>query len=68
MSNSETLKLLASIELACYRCRQAVADPKQHSKLRRRIERIIKEDRKRRHRRRRDEAAMVEAFEKQQLD
>ena len=67
MNNSETLKLLASIELACYRCRATLADPKQHTKLRRRIERVIKEDRRRRHRRRRDEDAMVEAFGKQQL-
>ncbi|KAH8120267.1 hypothetical protein DFH11DRAFT_47109 [Phellopilus nigrolimitatus] len=67
MNGSETLKLLASIELACYKCRQALADPKTHSKMRRRIERVIKEDRRRRHRRRRDEDAMVEAFGKQQL-
>ena len=67
MNNAETLKLLASIELACYRCRQALSDPKQHSKMRRRIERVIKEDRRKRHRRRRDEEAMVEAFERQQL-
>ena len=67
MNNSETLKLLASIELACYRCRQALADPKNHTKIRKRIERVIKNDRRQRNRRRRDEQAMVEAFEKQQL-
>ncbi|TDL28531.1 hypothetical protein BD410DRAFT_781052 [Rickenella mellea] len=68
MNNSETLKLLASIELACYRSRQVVADPKQHSKLRRRIERLIKDDRRKRHKRRRDEEAMIEAFGKQQIE
>jgi len=67
-NNSETLKLLASIELACYKCRQALADPKTHMKGRRRIERIIKEDRRRRHRRRREEDSMVEAFGRTQLD
>lgn len=67
MNNSETLRLLASIELACYRSRQAMSDPKMHSKMRRRIERVIKEDRRRRHRRRRDEDAMVEAFGKQTI-
>lgn len=68
MNNSETLKLLASIELACYKCRQALADPKQHSKLRRRIERVIKDDRRKRHKRRREEDAMVEAFGKQEIN
>lgn len=67
MNNSETLKLLATVELACYKCRQALADPKSHGKMRRRIERIIREDRRRRHRRRREEEAMVSAFEKQHL-
>lgn len=68
MNNAETLKLLASIELACYKCRQALSDPKLHSKMRRRIERVIKDDRRRRHRRRRDEDAMVEAFGKTGLE
>ncbi|EJD04006.1 uncharacterized protein FOMMEDRAFT_19325 [Fomitiporia mediterranea MF3/22] len=68
MNSADTLRLLASIELACYRCRQALSDPKLHTKVRRRIERVIKDDRRRRHRRRRDEDAMVEAFGKTQLD
>lgn len=68
MNNAETLRLLASIELACYRCRQALSDPKMHSKMRRRIERVIKEDRRRRHRRRRDEQDMVDAFGKTALE
>jgi len=67
LNNSETIRLLASIELACYRCKQALADPRLHNKSRRRIERVIKEDRRRRHRRRKDQDAMVDAFAKQNL-
>jgi len=67
LNNSETLRLLASIELACYKCKQALADPRLHNKSRRRIERIIKDDRRRRHRRRKDQDAMVDAFAKQNL-
>ncbi|KAH6917494.1 hypothetical protein BKA70DRAFT_1487386 [Coprinopsis sp. MPI-PUGE-AT-0042] len=66
-SSSDTLRLLASIELACYRCKQAVVDPRLHVKARRRIERIIKDDRRRRHRRRKDQDSMIEAFSKQTL-
>jgi len=67
LNNSETLRLLASIELACYRCKQAVADPRLHSKARRKIERLIKDDRRKRHRRRKDQEAMIDAFAKQNL-
>ncbi|KAG2154772.1 hypothetical protein DEU56DRAFT_770282 [Suillus clintonianus] len=67
VNNSETLRLLASIELACYRCRLAVVDPRTHTKSRRRIERVIKEDRRRRHRRRKDQDAMIDAFQQQHL-
>ena len=66
-SSSDTLRLLASIELACYRCKQAVVDPRLHVKARRRIERIIKDDRRKRHRRRKDQDSMVEAFSRQTL-
>ena len=66
-NNSETLRLLASIELACYRCKQAMSDPRLHHKGRRRIERVIKDDRRRRHRRRKDQEAMIDAFAKQNL-
>jgi len=68
LNNSETLRLLASIELACYKCKQALVDPRTHYKARRRIERVIKEDRRRRHRRRKDQEAMVDAFSRQNLD
>jgi len=66
-SSSDTLRLLASIELACYRCKQAVVDPRLHVKARRRIERVIKDDRRKRHRRRKDQDSMIEAFSKQTL-
>jgi hypothetical protein len=59
---------MASIELACYRCRQALSDPRQHSKSRRKIERIIKDDKRRRHKRRKDQEALVDAFAKQNLE
>ncbi|EGO02507.1 hypothetical protein SERLA73DRAFT_130863 [Serpula lacrymans var. lacrymans S7.3] len=68
LNNSETLRLLASIELACYKCKQALVDPRMHSKARRRIERVIKEDRRRRHRRRKDQEDMVDAFSRQNLE
>ncbi|KXN83855.1 hypothetical protein AN958_00935 [Leucoagaricus sp. SymC.cos] len=67
MNNADTLRLLASIELACYRCRQALQDPRLLSKARRRIERVIKDDRRRRHRRRKDQEAMIDAFARQTL-
>ncbi|KAJ7596970.1 hypothetical protein C8J56DRAFT_302573 [Mycena floridula] len=67
LNNSETLRLMASIELACYKCKSALTDPKQHSKSRRKIERVIKDDRRRRHRRRKDQEALIDAFAKQNL-
>ncbi|KAL0951287.1 hypothetical protein HGRIS_007998 [Hohenbuehelia grisea] len=67
LNNSETLRLLASIELACYRCKQALADPRSHTKVRRRVERVIKDDRRRRHRRRKEQESMIDAFAKQSL-
>jgi hypothetical protein len=68
LNNSDTLRLLASIELACYRCRLALIDPRNHTKTRRRIERIIKDDKRKRHKRRKDQDAMVDAFSRQNLD
>jgi len=67
INNSETLKLLASIELACYRCGLAMADPTLHNKVRRRIDKVIKEDRRRRHRRRKDDDDLADAFGRQML-
>jgi len=68
LNNSDTLRLLASIELACYRCRLALIDPRNHTKTRRRIERIIKDDKRKRHKRRKDQDAMVDSFSRQNLD
>ncbi|KAI0735065.1 hypothetical protein C8Q76DRAFT_269207 [Earliella scabrosa] len=62
LNNSETVRLLASIELACYACKQAMADPATHGTFRRRVARLIKDDRRRRHKRRKDQDAMVAAF------
>ncbi|KAK2461974.1 hypothetical protein APHAL10511_006437 [Amanita phalloides] len=67
LNNSETLRLLASIELACYKCKDPLSDPRLQGKSRRRIERVIKDDRRRRHRRRKDQEAMVDAFARQTL-
>jgi len=67
LNNSETLRLLASIELACYRCKQAISDPRTHLKSRRKVEKIIKEDRRKRHRRRKEQEAMIDAFARQDL-
>jgi len=68
LNASETLRLLACIELACYRCKQAIADPRLHHRTRRRIERVIKDDRRKRHRRRQDQDAMIDLFSKQDLN
>ncbi|THH20236.1 hypothetical protein EW146_g1074 [Bondarzewia mesenterica] len=68
LNNAETLRLLASIELACYKCKQAIGDPRTHYKSRRKIDRAIKDDRRKRHRRRKDQDAMVEAFSRQALN
>jgi len=68
LNSSETLRLLACIELACYRCKQAVADPRSHHRSRRRIERVIKDDRRKRHRRRQDQDTMIDLFSKQDLN
>ncbi|KAI0328476.1 hypothetical protein GY45DRAFT_1326183 [Cubamyces sp. BRFM 1775] len=62
LNHAETVRLLASIELAAYACKQAMADPSLHSAIRRRIARVIKDDRRRRHKRRKDQDAMVAAF------
>jgi len=68
LNSSETLRLLACIELACYRCKQAVADPRSHHRSRRRIERVIKDDRRKRHRRRQEQDTMIDLFSKQDLN
>jgi len=68
LNASETLRLLACIELTCYRCRQAVIDPRLQHRSRRRIERVIKDDRRRRHKRRQEQETMIDLFSKQDLN
>jgi len=67
LNNSDTLRLMASIELACYKCKLSLVDPRSHTRNRRRIERVIKDDRRKRHRRRKDQDAMIDAFSKHNL-
>ena len=67
INNSDALKLLASIELACYRCKQAILDPSRYSKSRRRIEKVVREDRRRRHTSKKEEEDLVAAFGSQQI-
>jgi len=64
LNNAETLRLLAIIELSCYACKQVVNDPQIQSSHRRRIARAIKDDRRKRHKRRKDAESMVAAFAK----
>ncbi|PCH33719.1 hypothetical protein WOLCODRAFT_135279 [Wolfiporia cocos MD-104 SS10] len=59
-NNSETLRLLATIDLVCHSHKSSLTE--SSGAHRRRIARMIKDDRKRRHRRRRDQDAMVAAF------
>ncbi|OCH96067.1 hypothetical protein OBBRIDRAFT_787520 [Obba rivulosa] len=68
LNNSDTLRLLATIELACCTTKHPIADPRIHTLYRRRISRIIKDDRKRRHKRRRDQDALVDAFARTGLE
>lgn len=67
LNNSETLRLLAIIELSCYSCNHTVNPEIQHSHFRR-IARVIKDDRRKRHKRRRDQDAMVAAFARTGID
>jgi hypothetical protein len=68
LNASETLRLLACIELTCYRCKQTVVDPRLQHRSRRRIERVIKDDRRRRHKRRQEQETMIDLFSKQDLN
>lgn len=67
VNNSDALKLLASIELACYRCKQAVLDPGRYTKTRRRIEKVVREDRRKRHNNKREEDELATAFGQQTI-
>ena len=68
LNNSETLRLLAIIELSCYSSKHSSNNAEiQHSHMRR-VARVIKDDRRKRHKRRKDQEAMVAAFERTGLD
>jgi len=67
LNNAEALRLMTSIELACYRSQQAVSDPILFSRSRRRIERVVRDDRRRRHQRRKVEDELANAFAKQEI-
>lgn len=67
VNNSDALKLLASIELACYRCKQAILEPGRYNKSRRRIEKVVREDRRRRHTNKREEDELATAFGQQTI-
>ncbi|KAI0082276.1 hypothetical protein K474DRAFT_1565941, partial [Panus rudis PR-1116 ss-1] len=62
LNNSETLRLLAIIELCSLACKHFNGDPHLQNTYRRRIARAIKDDRRKRHKRRKDQDAMVAAF------
>jgi len=56
----DALRILASIELAAYKLGSlSGTENRAQTRLRRKIEKTIREDRKRRHRRRRDDDALV---------
>ncbi|GJE87648.1 hypothetical protein PsYK624_037310 [Phanerochaete sordida] len=64
LNNSETLRLLAIIELSCYTCKHAANAPEVSGSHMRRVAKVIKDDRRKRHKRRKDQDAMVAAFAK----
>ncbi|EPT03872.1 hypothetical protein FOMPIDRAFT_50916 [Fomitopsis schrenkii] len=66
-SNSETLRLLACIQLTCDSRRYPANSP-QLSAHRRLVARMIKDDRRKRHRRRKETDNLVAAFERTGLD
>ncbi|KZT72810.1 hypothetical protein DAEQUDRAFT_704490 [Daedalea quercina L-15889] len=66
-NNSETLRLLGSIELTCD-SRRFTSNAPQQSAHRRLIARMIKDDRRKRHRRRKETDSLVAAFERTGLE
>jgi hypothetical protein len=61
LNNADTLRLLAIFEVSCVTCGKSNVHDKTNVH-RRRIARLIREDKKRRHKRRRDEDSMIAAF------
>ena len=68
LNNSETLRLLATIELSCHSTKHSGGSSELHHSHMRRIARVIKDDRRKRHKRRKDQDAMVDAFARTGLD
>jgi hypothetical protein len=67
LNNTETLRLLTIIELACPYSGKSSSIELQRPKQRR-VDRIIKDDRRRRHKRRKDADALVDAFARSTLE
>ncbi|KAF7796406.1 hypothetical protein EIP86_007583 [Pleurotus ostreatoroseus] len=64
LNTSDTIRLLAILNLTCLVCgKDSLPDPQQNTN-RRRVARVIREDKKRRHKRRRDQDSMIAAFAK----
>ena len=61
LNNADTLRLLAIFEVSCVTCGKSNVHDKSNVH-RRRIARLIREDKKRRHKRRREEDSMIAAF------
>lgn len=61
LNNADTLRLTAIFEVSCVTCGKSNVHDKSNVH-RRRVARLIREDKKRRHKRRRDEDAMIAAF------
>ncbi|KAI0094815.1 hypothetical protein BDY19DRAFT_44575 [Irpex rosettiformis] len=68
LNNSETLRLLAIIEVSCYSCKHTIMNPELLNSHRKRIARVIKDDRRKRHKRRKDQDAMIDAFARTGID
>lgn len=70
MNNSETLRLLTIIELACPFSGKSMAEVHRTygGKSQRKIDRIIKDDRRRRHKRRKEADSLVDAFARSTLE
>ncbi|KAG8772831.1 hypothetical protein FRC15_002441, partial [Serendipita sp. 397] len=59
-TNNDALRLLESIELAAYKLGSITGNENRSQvKLRKRIEKTIKDDRRRRHKRRKEDDALV---------
>ncbi|KAH7104462.1 hypothetical protein BKA62DRAFT_461675 [Auriculariales sp. MPI-PUGE-AT-0066] len=67
VNNSDAVKLLTCIELACYCSKSAMLETHKYNKSRRRIEKVVREDRRRRHNSKKEEDDLAAAFGSQQI-